>query len=541
MNSSPPDYQLGLHLPTPEEMHAWDAASIREFGIPELLLMENASREAFHVLNGMQEPKRSILIIMGSGNNGGDGAALARHLTNAGHDVLVCHTKPLDKLSATSREHVAMARKTGVPFISLALADRRLITPPEHRAVAHNPDLVVDALLGTGFSGTLRDKEREIIQFINHMGESRPVISIDIPSGLDGLMGLPRPDAVRATHTITFEAAKTGLALPHAREYTGTLHIREIGIPKAVRRLHPPSFQLLSPSPDAWPPISPSIHKGEAGRVLIFGGSHGLTGAPALAGRGALRAGAGLVTVACPAGIEPQIHPAFPEIMTAPLGNQCIWTNALVPACVKMVAEASHASAMVVGPGMGRSPETRSIIETLIKEKKRPPMVLDADGLYVLGTRGSVSNGASLLHYLRDDDCITPHPGEAAHLLDTSAEDVQAARLASLKALTKATRAIVVLKGAGTLIAQGNGPVFIAPFTTPSLAVGGSGDVLSGIIAAFHARIRACFPSRPDNAFRAVCLGVYAHGKAGEALDARYPHRGALAGEIADALPFLPL
>lgn len=539
MSSFSPVHRLGLPLPTPGEMHAWDTAAIREFGLPEMVLMENASREAFHVLNAMLEPKRSILIIMGKGNNGGDGAALARHLMDAGHHVLVCHLGPLDKLPATSREHATIALKAGVPFIPLALADRRLITPPEHRSVAHNPDVVVDALLGTGFSGTLRDKERELVHFMNHLGESVPVISLDIPSGLDGLTGLPKPEAVKAAHTITFEAAKTGLAMPHAREYTGTVHVREIGIPKAARKLHPPSFQILSPSSGAWPAVTPFLHKGEAGRVLIFGGSLGLTGAPALAGLGALRAGAGLVTIACPSGIEQQIRPAFPEIMTAPLGNQSLWTNALVPACVKMITEMPYASAMVVGPGIGRSPDTHNILETLIKEKKRPPIVLDADGLYLLGSQESVLKGTSLLRFLREDDCITPHPGEAAWLLDTSAKDVQAARLASLRALTKATRATVVLKGPGTLIARGGGPVFIAPFTTPSLAVGGSGDVLSGIIAAFHARIRADFPATADDAFRAVCLGVHTHGKAGEALDARYPRRGALAREIADAVPFL--
>ena len=541
MTSSLSDHHLGLPLPTPAEMNAWDTASIQEFGIPELLLMENAAREAFHVCNGLLEPKRSVLIIMGGGNNGGDGAALARHLLDAGHHVLVCHVKALDSLSGTSRAHATMALKAGVPFIPLALADRRLITPPEHRAIAHNPDVVVDALLGTGFSGILRDKEREIIRFINHLGESIPVFSLDIPSGLDGLTGLPRPDAVKATHTVTFEAAKAGLAPPHAKAYTGTLHVREIGIPKAVRKLHPPSFRLLAPSPEAWPANEPGIHKGEAGRVLIFGGSQGLTGAPALAGLGALRTGAGLVTVACPSGVEPQIRPVFPELMTVPLGNRGVWTNALVPDCVKMITEMPHASALVVGPGMGRSPETRSIIETIIKEKKRPPMVLDADGLHLLGAQNGFANSTSLLRHLRDDDCITPHPGEAARLLDTSTEDIQAARIASLHALTKITRAIVVLKGAGTLIARGDGPIFVAPFATPSLAVGGSGDVLSGIIAACYARIRSNFPTTAQDAFRAVCLGVYTHGKAGEALDAQYPRRGALAREIADAVPFLPL
>lgn len=530
-------HDLGHPLPTPEEMASWDAASIGEFGIPETLLMENASREAFHVLAPMLEPCRRILVIMGSGNNGGDGAALARHLLDAGHQVLICHLKPLENLSETSHAHAVMALKAGVPFIPLALADNRLIVPSEYREIAHTPHVVVDALLGTGFQGPLRDKELEIIRFINQMRAFAAVFSLDIPSGLDGLTGMPRPEAVKAGHTVTFEAAKTGLAFHHAAAYTGEVHVRRIGIPTAVHQLRPASFRLLAPRNQAWPVNQRDMHKGEAGRVLIFGGSPGLTGAPALAALGALRTGAGLVTVACPGGLEPQIRPSFPEIMTLPLGAASAWSNALLSACVKAVSELSRGSALVVGPGMGRSPETRDIIEAIIKEKKRPPLVLDADALHPLGTKGETDQADPLLTHLREDDCITPHPGEAARILGTAADDVQSARVESIRALTTLTRATVVLKGAGTLIARENSPVFIAPFATPSLAVGGSGDVLSGIIAAYLAKLRPEHPTPSGEAFKAVCLGVYTHGMAGRLLDAAYPHRGALAGEIADAVP----
>ncbi|MCC8194553.1 MAG: NAD(P)H-hydrate dehydratase [Deltaproteobacteria bacterium] len=533
MNHAATNRLLGAPLPTPEEMASWDDASIKEFNIPASLLMENASREAFHVINAMLEPERRILLIMGGGNNGGDGAALGRHLLDAGHHVLVCHARPLDSTDSTLGGHITMARKNGVPFIPLALSDNRLITPPEYRRIAHSPHLLVDALLGTGFSGCLREAELAMIRFMNHMRESVPVVSLDIPSGLDGLTGIPRPEAVRANHTVTFEAAKAGLAFPHAREYTGSVHVRRIGIPTAVHTMRPASFYSLDPRPAAWPENKPDMHKGQGGRVVIFGGSRGLTGAPALAALGALRSGAGLVTVACPGGIEPQIRPAFPEIMTEPLGTGEKWNIGLVPACIKAVTELGHAAALVVGPGIGRSAETRDVIESIIKEKNRPPLILDADGLYPLGG----GKGSPLLRALRGDDCITPHPGEAAHILETSAGDIQAARVASIRTLTRATRATVVLKGAGTLIARQGAPIFIAPFTSPSLAVGGSGDVLSGIVAALLAKVRVNYPATPEDALRAVCLGVFMHGKAGEYLDARFPFRGALARDIAEAVP----
>ena len=528
-------HQLGSPLPTPDEMASWDASSINDFSIPPSILMENASREAFHAINSMLEPGRRILILAGGGNNGGDGMALARHLLNAGHKVLVCHSRPLDKTRPMLGEHIEMAIKCGVPFTPLALADKRLITPPEYRRIAHTPHYIIDALLGTGFSGALKGIELECVRFMNHLGETVPIISLDIPSGLDGLTGMPRPESVRAKHTITFETAKVGMAFPHAREFTGIVHTRGIGIPQAVQSLHPASFYSLAPSLAAWPKNTPDMHKGQGGRVVIFGGSHGLTGAPALAAQGAFRAGAGLVTIACPGGLEPQIRPHFPEIMTSPLGSGGKWNNSLVPACIKIITEMHHASALVLGPGLGRSAETYDIVESILHEKKRPPVILDADGLFPL--RGD--KGRSLLGILREDDCITPHPGEAAHILDTTADDVQAARVESLRTLVRETKATVVLKGAGTLIAHQGSPFFVSPFRSPSLAVGGSGDVLTGIIAAMLAKVRVNHPSTRADAFRAVCLGVFIHGKAGEMLDEQYPYRGALAREIADTVPHI--
>jgi len=526
-------HQLGSPLPTPNEMASWDAASINEFCIPPAILIENASREAFRIINAMLKPEQRILVLVGGGNNGGDGMALARHLLNAGHNVLVCHTRPLDDTRPMLGEHITMAFKNGVPFIPLALADKRLITPPEYRRIAHTPDCIIDALLGTGLSGPLKGLELECIRFMNHMGETTPIISLDIPSGLDGLTGMPRPEAVRANHTITFETAKVGLALPQAREFIGIVHTCGIGIPSTVQSLYPASFYSLRPRPSAWPNNASDMHKGQGGRVVIFGGSPGLTGAPALAAQGAFRTGAGLVSIACPEGIEPQVRPHLPEIMTSPLGSGVKWNNSLVPACIKTVTEQHHATALVLGPGMGKSAETCSIVESIIHEKKRPPVILDADGLLPLCGH----KGRSLLGALRGDDCITPHPGEAARILDTTANDVQAARVESLRTLARETKATVVLKGAGTLIMRQDTPIFVSSTVSPSLAVGGSGDVLSGIIAAFLAKIRVNHPSTMADAFRAVCLGVFIHGKAGELLDVQYPYRGALAGEIADAIP----
>lgn len=533
MNRLPPAL-LGPALPTPQEMAAWDAASMQKFHIPEAMLMENAAREAFHVVNGMLRPRSRVLVVMGAGNNGGDGASLARHMHDAGHDVLAVHASPLEKLRDTAKLHVEIAQKTGVRFLPLSLDGADFHLPPEFA----KPDMIVDALLGTGFTGELREKELTIIRGINKFRGSCPplaIVSLDVPSGLDALTGLPAPEAVKADMTVTFEAAKTGLGFPHAAAYTGTLTVRPIGIPKMVRGLHPASFHLLSPSSEAWPAASPFMHKGAAGRVCIFGGSSGMAGAPTLAAFGALRNGAGLVTVACPGGIEMHVRSGYPEIMTAPLGQMTAWETALIPDCLAIVHNLPRGSALVIGPGMGRSRQGKELTAALIAEKQRPPLVLDADGLAALDERESLAS-------LREEDCITPHPGEAARILKTSTDDVQTARVDSLRALMDATKATIVLKGAGTLIGRRGYPIFIAPFATPSLAVGGSGDVLSGVIAAFMAQMRSCYPYTFyfHDAFHAAALGVFVHGKAGRLLDETCPHRGALAREIADSIPRVP-
>ena len=528
-------------LPTPAEMAAWDKTAIATFGIPEFTLMENASREALHVMTVLTPKRTSILVIMGGGNNGGDGAALARHLFDIGHDVLVCHTKALEDLPETSRQHALLARQTGVPFIPAKLHEGRLVVPSRHRQIASSPRIVIDALLGSGFTGTLRETEFQLVEHMNTLGESALIVSLDIPSGLDGTFGIPRPVAVRADHTITFESAKTGLAIPHARPYTGCLHVRPIGIPAAARQSTPASFRLLAPQRGAWPVPHSTMHKGNAGRVVIIGGSKAFPGAPVLAALGALRAGAGLVTMVCPGGLCSTLRAGFPEIMTHPLPGEVgeeDWRENMIPSLLDLLSLLPRASCVILGPGLGRSSAINKIVTAILKHEGRPDIVLDADGLYPLGAdaHGVLS---PLLKLLRDDDCITPHPGEAARILGTVTEDIQAARVESFHALTDASKAVIVLKGAGTLIGQGKSPITIAPFATPALAVGGSGDVLSGVIAAHMARARLfCLPPHScDSTLMAACLGVHLHGRAGEILEERFPGRGALAREIADAIP----
>lgn len=510
-------------LPTPREMAAWDRCAIEDYGARNEMLMENASREALRVLAeefGELEGARALLLA-GPGNNGGDAFALARHLYDRGVETLVLHAKPQARYTGAAGYHLRLARRVGV--------ETRYVRTPNRARLGDfsAPEILVDGLLGTGFSGELRPDMQAWIEFANALGQSAFVLALDIPSGLDGLRGVPCPIAARADATVAFEAAKLGLVLPSAAPFVGELRPRPIGLPRRVREERPARFRLIEPGIVAeLPPLSSMAHKGAAGHVLLVGGSEGLTGAPQLAALGALRAGAGLVTVACPAGLATEIKGANPEIMTLPLGQGRHWRPEMA---APLAAALDRFDALVFGPGLGRATETGAFAQTLL-QTKRPPAVLDADALYWLSRR------PELLGLLTPTDVLTPHPGEMTRLLaatgDTHGKLVVTdpyERLETAERFSASRSGVLILKGAYSVIAQAGAPTSLSPFATPSLAVGGSGDVLAGLTGALL--------GRGLSPLLAACLAVYWHGCAGELLDHAYPNRGNLAREIAHLLP----
>jgi NAD(P)H-hydrate epimerase len=387
------------------------------------------------------------------------------------------------------------------------------------------PDIVVDGLLGTGFAGLLQEQMRSLVDAINVLGEHSFVFALDLPSGLDALSGLPRPVAVRANATVCFEAAKPGLVLPEAAPYTGRLHIRRIGIPADAANAHPPSYRLLDAScARVLPHVESGAYKGSFGHVFVMGGSEGMTGAAHLAALAALRTGCGLVSVAAPGGLCVEIQAAMPEIMSFPLGRGTSWKDAVGSGAMdKILSLAARASALVVGPGMGRSPEAGDLLAALLRLPLRPPLVLDADALTLLAKKEASLDG------LNDGDILTPHPGEAGGFLGISARRVQEDRFAVMRNLCELHPVLWVLKGSGSLIGQRGHPVLIAPHHVPCLAVGGSGDVLAGCIGSLLAQ--GC------GAALAAAFGVLLHIQAGKMLAASFPDRGNAASEIAHMLP----
>jgi len=499
-------------LPTPAEMAAWDRESAA-FGIAPQTLMENASREALHVLEELAPPLagKKALLFMGGGNNGGDAACLARHLSDQGAFPVVVHTHPLGKARGAAGTHIRLAKKSGVPFIPAASWLRE--------GPADIPDIIVDGLLGTGFHGLLRPLEEALVKRVNNLRRQSFILALDIPSGLNGLTGKPSPDAVRAHATVTFEAAKPGIVLPEAAPFTGRLVVRRIGMPHSVKENLPPSFRLITedilrllPDPASFP------HKGKAGHVLVTGGSPRYAGAARLAATGALRAGAGLVTLAAPDAFLDRIRGGCPDLMSLPLPGGD-WTPEQADA---IAAHSARCGAVVLGPGLGNSAGAAELVIRLLRLPDRPPFVVDADALAAL----KAAEAFSLLH---ENDVLTPHPGEAAALLDLSVAAVQDDRPKALAVLKELAPSVWLLKGAGTLVGQAGSATGVLARAVPNLAVGGAGDVLSGIIAAFLAQ------GAP--AFAAAQAGALLHAAAGELLAKRFPARGNLASDIADALP----
>ena len=499
---------------TPGEMRQWDADSV-ELGVPGLVLMENAARGALRVLLEHVGDVRGhdVALVMGSGNNGGDAACLSRMLLDLGANPVLHHLKDVEEYRGDARHYLETAIKCGV---TLARTDE----------FAGGCDILVDGLLGTGFSGELKESAKTLVERMNASGAAF-TLALDIPSGLDAMTGSACPTAVRADATATFAAAKPGLLFPWARPFTGEVHVCQIGTPKkaiertqaSFRELHPSCLELL-------PALLPLGYKNSYGHVLVVGGAHGLSGAAHLAALAALRAGAGLATVACPAAGAHAVKHGLAEIMTCGLGQHDAtdWPDDLST----LVPALQRAQALVMGPGMGGGEKAAHFLQKLVCQSAGLPRVLDADALTLLGR---VPNPEEVLPSLGSRDVVTPHPGEAKTLLERLGKmDARGmTRLEMAQTLCGLLGCVVVLKGPGTIVARKGAPCLVYPPDIPQLAVGGSGDCLSGIVGALAAR--------GLSPLVAAAMGVVWHGLAGQKLADEYPFRGNFPSQTAHALP----
>lgn len=480
-------------LYTAAENRELDRRAIEEVGIPGIVLMRRAGSAAFDLLRSRWPAARSLTVFCGRGNNAGDGYVVAGLARSRAFEVQLLQVSAAGDLTGDA----ARARDWAI--------EQGVIIEPFVPGVVLRGQVLVDGLLGTGLAGPLRPAFAAAVESINAAG--LPVLALDLPSGLAADSGCVEGAAVRATATITFIGVKRGLLTADGPDHSGELECHDLDLPETVYSgpQAPAGIRLLTlGEEDLWlPRRARNAHKGHFGHVLIVGGDHGMGGAVALAAEAALRCGAGLVSVATREAHLAAVLGRTPEVMVRPVATR----DALLPML-------QRASVVVVGPGLGQEPWAEQLFDAVLECKR--PLVVDADALNLLAGRG----------LSRADWVLTPHPGEAARLLDCSTAAIGGDRFAAAAALQARHGGTVVLKGAGSLVA-GAADLGLSPYGHPGMATGGMGDVLSGVIAALLAQ--------GLEPMRAAAMGVCLHGAAGDAAAAS----GAVGLVASDLAPHL--
>jgi NAD(P)H-hydrate epimerase len=484
-------------------MREADRATIDDVGIPSLVLMENAGRQVVAAIEAAYESQLDgrVAVLCGLGNNGGDGFVVARTLLQRGIETLVCVIGRLADVRGDARVNLEILGRLGVTVVEAADEQAWEL----HFSEVSKCGLIVDAILGTGLRSPIGGMLETVVADVN--ATSIPVVSVDLPSGMSADTPRLIGPCVDASMTVALGALKLPLVLPPAEPRAGDVVIADIGIPSGViDAVDGPRYELLTPEQvrSIVVPRAADSHKGDFGRVTVVAGSRGKTGAAHLAGMAALRCGAGLVTVATPASCLPVVAAMAPELMTEPL-RECE-AGTLAAAALDRVLELQH-DVIACGPGLGRTPEVGEFVRGLIA-RSTAPLVLDADALTVLAGEAARLSGGGERTIV-----ITPHPGEMARLVGLSVDAVQQNRLDVAADFAMSHGVYVVLKGHRTVMATPEGKTFINPTGNPGMATGGTGDILTGMIAAWLAQLL--------DAEAACRLGVFLHGLAGDAAESQ--------------------
>jgi ADP-dependent NAD(P)H-hydrate dehydratase / NAD(P)H-hydrate epimerase len=479
-------------LYTAEEMRAAESA----YEGPTLELMELAGSAATVTLLRRYPEAKSVSVWCGTGSNGGDGFVVARKLREAGRAVEIVLCGPEEKIAGDAAENLARAKKLKIPF-----------------AEPGGGEVAVDALFGTGFSGKPRDDAARRIGELNALGV--PIVSVDVPSGVDASTGEVAGPAVRADATVTFHGRKVGLVVAPGRFHAGDVAVADIGLVPGRTRHEHITERILQEVPRR----GASDNKYSAGSVLVVGGSTGKTGAPCLSAQAALRAGAGIVTVCVPASLNLVFEQRLLEVMSRPCPDEeGVMT---MDAADEILDAAQKATAVAIGPGLGRTDAVRALVGYFL-DRLDKPVVLDADGLWALA-------GHLDWVFARDAPTVlTPHSGELARLLGRDSSSVAARRLNAVQTGADDVGAVVLLKGADTLVASPGRGVLVCDLGNPGLATAGSGDVLTGIVAAFLSK---GMDAKPAAAAAAAAAGVAARYAAEE-----HGTAGMIASDVVEAL-----
>lgn len=501
-----------------EDMRRIDESVVKDYGLPAIALMENAGRrtaeEAAAMIGGAED--KTFTVFAGGGNNGGDAFAAARHLMNMGARVKLFFTGEEERLSEAARAMHDALRAMGVEIRPLE-SDRdwdRL------RVSLRFTDAVVDGILGTGTNGELRKPVLRVIEEINAAG--RPVMAIDIPSGVEANTGRIGSLAVRADRTLALGLPKVGHLLGAGANAAGQLLVDDIGIPRALLEGEALRQSLITREAAAklLPARARDVHKGSCGRILMLAGSLGMTGAAALAAEAALRIGAGLVTLAVPERLYPVLAAKLTEVMVVPIPDAGTGYFGGMKALETALSLAQNMDTVLIGPGLGRKAETSEFVRLFAADVK-VPLVMDADAI------AAFQGHLDALRDLPQVPILTPHLGEFAALLGKTVDAVEDDLLGVVREAARAYQAVFVVKSACTVVVYPDGDAFFTTCGNAGMATAGAGDVLAGTIAGLMRQMESGMTP---------IVGVYAHGRAGD-LAYEYNGNGLVAGDILELLP----
>ncbi len=491
-----------MRILTSEQMREADRRTTEDIGIPSIVLMENAGRQVVAAVEAMfaDVTELHVAVLCGRGNNGGDGFVVARTLLQRGVEVSTFLVGDVGQVRGDARINLEVLGHLGHTIVEISDSQAWEL----HFSEIRGCDMLIDALFGTGLSTPLAGLLETIVADIN--ASDLPVVAVDLPSGLSADSAEPIGPHIDATMTVTLGAPKLPLVLPPGEAHCGDVVIADIGIPEAaIEAVDGPYLELVTRDL-VRPLIEPrpaDSHKGDYGHVLVVAGGRGKSGAAHLSAMGALKSGAGLVTVATPKSCQPIVAAMAPEYMTEPLDegpDGGIAFDALEHVLTR------QADVMAVGPGLGSAPGTVAFVRGLL-ERAGVPLVLDADALNAFADTPELLVGPE-----GRDVIITPHPGELARLVGVTTADVQANRIQVAQGFAETHQLYVVLKGHRTIVATPDGRVFVNPTGNPGMATGGMGDLLTGMVAAWLAQLL--------DAEAACKLAVYLHGLAGDLAEA---------------------
>jgi NAD(P)H-hydrate epimerase len=508
-----------MKLLTAQQMREIDRSASSDYHIPSIVLMENAGIKTVDAIYDLLAVQRgnTVVILAGKGNNGGDGLVAARHLINNGINVdIFLMGNPEEMTTDTYTNYKILVKMSTriYPLLEEKDLNQLMLSLLES-------DLIVDAIYGTGFKGILDSFNSRVVKLVNSC--KSPVVAVDIPSGVEADTGKVHGEAIKASRTVTFALPKIGLVFEPGKDYTGTLTVADITIPKQLLEDDNLKTNLITETMvhPFIKPRKPESHKGTYGHGLVIGGSAGMTGAVMMSGSAALKTGAGLVTAAVPKSLLPVVETGLLEVMTIPLPEtrQAAISLEALPVIESLLG---RVSVCAIGPGMSSYPEANAILRFVL-ERAGIPVIIDADGINAL------QGDPEILRNRQVPVVLTPHPGEMARLLGKGIQEIQANRMVIAREFAQEYGVTLVLKGNKTLVAAPSGAIYVNMTGNPGMATAGSGDVLCGLITGLIAQ-----GIKPQDA---AIVGVYVHGLAGDCASKIKGQRGLIAGDLIDSIP----